>query len=725
MKKRVMCLMLLLGVLGLSACATSPTPGPTASPQPAATPTSQAQSKPRPVRFAPYEPIPVDVEPAVAPYSFDLQSVTANPAMLVSLDPQARKMIEQNGFVVVPESADQIYTLYQRAAGRGEPVFVTTDALLHTFHILYDYTLRTAEIEHFVTDLQKLDRAMLKIARAQAATTTGAVHEAAQRNVAYLSVALSLLDPAFQPPAEVADTVAQELQLIDRHAGFAKSPIFGYQEDYSQYVPRGHYTRNETFQRYFRAMMWHGRIGFRLNTGNTDVDRRETRQAILLAQALKTGTVGSEPALEVWDRIYEPTTFFVGRADDLTVYDYAPLVEQVYGPDFRATELADTARLDSFIQKARALRPPRIVSGLVTDREQPQEVTKAFRFMGQRFVPDSYIFQQLVYNRVGKFEGTGQPFTLSESDAGPVRGLPRGLDILAVLGSPRALQILEQEGDTAYRNYPEQMSKLQREFASLPEEQWTENLYWNWLHTLRPLLVEKGDGYPSFMQSSAWTDKSLHTALGSWTELRHDTILYAKQSYTLRATSVMPEPKKPKGYVEPEPEVYARLAALARQMRVGLDQRGLLSDEFRKKIQRTEDLLIDLKTMSEKELRGEALSDDEYAELQDIGDTLEALTTFSTEVSGQITSETGKRMAIVADVHTDTNTNRVLEEAVGDALTIYVIAPVEGKPVLTVGGVFSYYEFPQPMDNRLTDEAWQVLQPKPERPAWTASFISP
>jgi len=719
MERNVISVLLLVGVLGLSACAAaSVTPAPTSSPPPSATP------QPRPARFAPYEPIPVNVQPAVPPYSFDLRAA-GDPAMRSALGPEARKLIEEHGFVVVPITAEQIYSIYQGAAARGEPVFVTTDALLHTFHILYDYTLRTAEIEHFVIDLQKLDRAMLKMAQAQAASTTGPVHEAAQRNVAYLSVALSLLDPTFRPPAAVADTVAQELRLIGGHAGFAKSPIFGYPEDYSQYVPRGHYTRNETFERYFRAMMWHGRMGFRLNTGNTDVDRRETRQAILLAQALKTGTVDSEPALKVWDRIYEPTAFFVGRADDLTVYDYAPLIEQVYGPDFQPAELGDATRLDSFIEKARNLRPPRIVSGLVTDREQPQKVTRAFRFMGQRFVPDSYIFQQLVYNRVQRFEGKGQPFTLSESDAGPVRGLPRGLDIFAVLGSPRALQILQQEGDTAYRNYPEQMSKLQQEFGSLPEEQWTENLYWNWLHTLRPLLVEKGDGYPSFMQNVAWTDKSLNTALGSWTELRHDTILYAKQSYTLRATSVMPEPKRPKGYVEPEPEVYARLAALARQMRVGLSERGLLSDEFRGKIQRTEDLLLALKTMSEKELRGEALSDNEYATLQNIGDTLEALTTFSKEVSGQITSETDNRMAIIADVHTDTNTGRVLEEAVGDALTIYVIAPVEGKPVLTVGGVFSYYEFPQPMDNRLTDEAWQALQPKPDRPAWTASFISP
>ncbi|MBP5792523.1 MAG: DUF3160 domain-containing protein, partial [Spirochaetaceae bacterium] len=35
-----------------------------------------------------------------------------------------------------------------------------------------------------------------------------------------------------------------------------------YTEDYSQYKPRGHYTKNERLKAYFRTMMWFGRINF-------------------------------------------------------------------------------------------------------------------------------------------------------------------------------------------------------------------------------------------------------------------------------------------------------------------------------------------------------------------------------------------------------------------------------------------------------------------------------
>ncbi|MFQ5813805.1 MAG: DUF3160 domain-containing protein, partial [Anaerolineae bacterium] len=356
------------------------------------------------------------------------------------------------------------------------------------------------------------------------------------------------------------------------------------------------------------------------------------------------------------------------------------------------------------------LRPPKIVSSFVTDQEKPEEVTKGFRFMGQRFIPDSYIFQQLVYDKVG-----------TQNDP---RLFPKGLDVTAVLGSARAYEILlDVYGEGRYANYQEQMEKLRGEFGQLPPEQWVENLYWSWLYALRPLLEVKGEGYPVFMQNQGWVDKDLNSFLGSWAELRHDTILYAKQSYTMKATGIMPQPEAAKGYVEPQPEVYARLAALARQMRAGLDGRGLLDAEYRDKLERLESLLLSLKMMAEKELMGQALSEEEYELIRNIGGILEGITTFSAQVKEQITSEADERMAIVADVHTDVNTGQVLEEGVGDAFLIYAIAPVEGQLVATQGGVFSYYEFTQPMDDRLTDEAWQALEPKPDLPVWTESFV--
>ncbi len=723
-------LSLLLLIAFLAGCAPQPKPvtpteKATPTPEPEATPTPEAKPTETPVQasyaiaetlpggFADYVPYQVKVEPTVPAYEINLDQV-ANPELLTRLTDEQRALLEENGFVVAPSQAPQIYDIYKSAKERGIPIFVTTDALLHTYHILYDYTLRSAEINHFVNDLQGLNTAMIEMAREQHLAASGKPQEAARRSLAFFTVASALLDPSTQIAADVTDDVNAELDLIKAHQGFAESPIFGYKEDYSQYVPRGHYTRNETFERYFKAMMWYGRMMFRLKPGPSpeaiEAGRMETRQAILIVAALQNAQVGQASALAVWERIYEPTVFFVGQTDDLNVYDYAQLIREVYGDQLALADLEDDAKLDQFIQRAMTLRPPQIISSYVTDQEKPQEVTKGFRFMGQRFIPDSYILQQLVYDKVG-----------TQNDP---RVFPKGLDVAAVLDSARAYEILlDVYGEGRYANYQEQMEKLRNEFAQLPPEQWVENLYWSWLYALRPLLEIKGEGYPTFMQNQAWVDKDLNSFLGSWTELRHDTILYAKQSYTMKATGIMPQPEEVKGYVEPRPEVYARLAALAKQMRTGLESRGLLDAEYSDKLERLESLLLSLKTMSEKELAGEALSEEEYELIRNIGGTLEGITTFSAKVEEEITSEADERMAIVADVHTDVNSGQVLEEGVGDAFTIYVVAPVEGQLVATQGGVFSYYEFTHPMEDRLTDEAWQEMEPKPYLPIWTGSFV--
>ena len=171
--------------------------------------------------------------------------------------------------------------------------------------------------------------------------------------------------------------------------------------------------------------------------------------------------------------------------------------------------------------------------------------------MGQRYIPDSYILGQLVYTNVG-------------TQLVP-RLMPSGLDVMAALGSDRAWELLDSEKE--YVNYVSQMEFLWNQIGNMTESEWTQNLYYLWVYSLLPLLSDPGEGYPYFMQSEAWVDKQLSTALGSWAELRHDTILYAKQSYTAEATGLPPEVT---GYVEPVPALYARLASLCRMMIEGL-----------------------------------------------------------------------------------------------------------------------------------------------------------
>ncbi len=152
---------------------------------------------------------------------------------------------------------------------------------------------------------------------------------------------------------------------------------------------------------YFKSMMWYGRMTFRLKTKDAEVGRAETRAGLLIIQAIQDAQVNGRPAVDAWADLYSPTVFFVGRSDDLTVLQYIPVKEQIFGKDVPVTQVADDSKLDAFIEAANQLPPPRILGIVIQDTDDETEQTKGLRLMGQRFVPDAYIFRQLIYRNVG------------------------------------------------------------------------------------------------------------------------------------------------------------------------------------------------------------------------------------------------------------------------------------------------------------------------------------
>jgi hypothetical protein len=702
--------------------ATQPaTQPPAATPSPAAPP---LVARPLPA-FAKYELPPLSIAPAVLhePLAPDLSNVRV--AFLLS--DGLRQRLAQNGFVVAPGVEKEFFTLYEKARYDNQPIFVTSDSLLHVYHLLFDKVLRTAERNAFIPLLRDLNAALLTQADAQyQALKTGPWEDAARRAVAFVAVASRLLDPAVQPPDYAAGLVSAELELIERADGMWPSPIFpGLElgEDYTQYIPRGHYTLGDDLKRYFKSMMWYGRMTFRLKAKDAEIGKAETRSALLLVQALKDAQVNGRPALDAWQALYSPTAFMVGRSDDLTALQYFDVIDAVYGASAQLSDLVDEAKLDSFIQLAFQLPPPRILGLVIMDTDDIEQTTKGLRFMGQRFVPDAYVFRELIYRNVGSRETP--------------RGLPKGLDWFAAIGSERAYQLLEGMGETEYENYPEQMQKVRAWLAGLTVVDWTETLYNTWLYSFHPLIQPPGDGYPAFMRSTAWLDKQLNTVLGSWAELKHDTILYAKQVYAeFGGGPPPPPPEPPKGYVEPVPEFFARLAALTAMTRSGLGERGLLDEADQASLDALEALARSLQTMAEKELRGEPLSEDEYTTIRNYGAQLENLTMAAADTdladpNAPRFMEEQPQAAVIADVATNPPDASVLEVGVGRINAIFAVVPLvaaDGSSYLQVakGGVFSYYEFPWPMADRLTDEKWRAMLAEnaaPPPPEWTASFL--
>ena len=714
-----------------------------------------------------YQPINISVNASVPSYPLPLNLSTVSNIEDITklwLNETEEDLLGTNGFVILDYGQeDDIVAPYKDMKERGIPIFVTTDTLLHLYHIQFNEILKGIEEREFFDEIVDMSNAMLEQSIQNYETFDDAdLKESARRNVAYFAVALKLLQTPtegyngsedikevnFTIPDYVTEDVNKEIANITQHDGFHPSAIFNsnpncicdepccYCEDYSQYVPRGHYTRSEKLKRYFKAMMWYGRIAFMLKGCNGDealISERDanlsTIQAVLIASELPDVTVNNSTAQEIWDRIYTVTAFFVGTADDLTPYEYRDAQNIVFGTAYNASDLSDENKLLELKVELAKLRSPEIYGGSGVCVVYPPitesklyvclNETKGMRFMGQRFVPDSYMFQQLVSPAVGIYVGNGTPFTMCYTGAGPARCFPRGLDIMSVLGSERAGDILIEEGDTEYAglnlntSYEKQLSELKSKFAGFNTSDWNRNLYWSWLYTLKPLLTEFGEGYPTFMNTKAWQNKALQTSLASWTELRHDTILYGKQSYTPSLKGMPPEPKPVVGYVEPVPEFYARLLALTEMTEKGLVDLDVLNETEKARLQKLEGILERLMNISVAELENEALTEVDYMFINDFGEYLDYV------VAG--VNAKGKETTIVADVHTDYNTGMVLEEGVGyvDLILVAYIVP-DGRIIVGAGPVLSYYEFKHPKDDRLTDDKWKEMlkEDPPKKPEW-------
>lgn len=620
-----------------------------------------------------------------------------------------------NGFAVdkTPWLGDEPVRAFNMLSNDKIPVYVSSGIVLHLFHIYFDQILAQIEQDHLYHELSVLsDHLYIQ-----------AIERNDDLSAAYAAVGSVLLDTDFEVDPSVLELVTDELMLIKEHEGFAESPIFGYAEDYSQYVPRGHYDKNETLRRYFLASMWFGRMTFLLNGGepygpdapflvSREKAIEQTLAAAAIAADMMTDAPGEITLKDVWGRIYLSTALFAGFSDDLSIPEYLPAVKNLADGEEFHYGLLD----EEFYIKLKCLidslhTPASIYSGTGEigllpgdDEAELHRRTAGFRLLGQRYSPDSDVLGTLVYPATGV------------NPSGDYRTMPSGLDVAGVFGSSYAENFLKEKGCFEFQDYGNNFESMRNQLNSLQNEVWQSNLYMMWLRTLRYALEEKGEGYPVFMTVPEWGIRQLTRFLASWAILRHDTILYVKQSYTAQLVCIPPSQLQPSaGFVEPVPEVYNGIITMLAMLKVNLTDLDMLDPSMSINIENTIEFTRSLRDISIKELEGTELSEEESAFLGAFSARLLELT------SGIADIETGSETTLIADVHTDQNSGNVLEVASGNLDLIMVVFPrPDGHLEIAAGPVLSYYEFPVPQQNRMTDSEWRALlhTHAPDRPWW-------
>ena len=462
-------------------------------------------------------------------------------------------------------------------------------------------------------------------------------------------------------------------------------------------------------------MTWLGRVAFQFN--NLDKpDFKPSRAPLLITLALRDAKLDGEPAYQVWADIYSLLDFLIGPSDDPGPMELNSLMENVFNNKISLSTLNDQTAWQSFLARVGELPAPRINSTF-QDTSLDMSFERDWRFMGQRFTLDGLIFQQLISDKVKE------------------RYFPKGLDIAAAFGSPTALNQLTKAGETKYPGYTSQMEKMQNLVNGLEEEYWTARFYSSWQYAFMAQVQGKNTNFPPFMQTTGWGFKDVNSVLGSWAELKHDTVLYAKMPEGLGGGGPPASGPAP-SYVEPVPDVFYRLAYAARTLFDGVSVyvyswqgNGWTNPsadgtpgvfEYVQFLSRLGENLQAIGDVAVKELHREVLLENDYYRIQSCLEFKECL-----DPVGRYSFHEAQPDPIPVVAAVSGYENEIMEAAVGTLNRIYVAVPLGDQLQIAQGGVFSYYEFIQPRNDRLTDEAWRTMlqNEAPQSPDWYNNFV--
>ena len=666
-----------------------------------------------------------------------------------SLNDDELAIMKKNGFVVSERMGTHSFAeLYYRIFWNDLPVFISADSVLHAWHRSFDYMLEELESNYFSTSLQQILSAMRNqlpqlLERAQFETMQKTVK---QLDI-YLTVASSLLNGNTQDSALDQNTEVAKILALVAQENLATLEIFGERRDvdFSQMIARGHYTHSEELKRYFRTIMWLGRIEFNLVTIDEETmlpEDNSNNQELMAAIALNDLMLQAN-VMPAWIEFDSVMNMLIGLPDSLSPIELNSLLIaeglnsiDVIESGSQLASLTNTiASTDLGVQQISSS------DDSMRTQDNTALLPRAYGLFGQRFILDGWATTKTTY---GSIKWDGEDIR---------RLIPSSLDVsFSTLGNdsavPELVSLMDTDDPMIFRdnlNYQHNLAAIKETIDLQSEESWTSNLLSEWLYTLRGLSnPTTGDNYPEVFRTEAWAIKNIETQLASVAQLRHDSVLYAKQPVVPNAACFYPE-----GYVEPAIEFWQRLTAMASSAAAKLEQVATSdqTDTALKDLLHNQSAFFEnfamvtgkLATIVEKQSVSEEMTLDDKWYLENVVEIQIGYlgVTYNGWYPGlfyEARRDSDKWDALITDVQTTLPRDdfgyagHVYHQGVGNINLMVIAIENEEDHVVYLGPTFSHYEFFSPINERLTDEQWQLElkdREQPEAPARTDSYLVP
>jgi len=613
------------------------------------------------------------------------------------------------------------------------PVFITTDAILHALHRSYDNILKYVEVNYLIPKLTELlNQIHSSIPKLESKYSTDSLINRAIYDVDfYLTVPRKLLSVSSQPHYEISQNEIDKFLELIKYERFIKTEFLSKSPrniDFSQFVTRGHYTdaKYPQLSNYFKAMIWLGRMELYLipPVSEDDSPSVEDLQRQIIASNLILELIDVSNSWDLFNDIEKTISLFVGEQDNVTAEQLKETFNEVNVQS--ALDLIDLSKINSFqtVLSQKPFSGQKILSQVLSNDPfnlRSIKPASAFLIFGQRFVIDSYITSNVVFDRIVYNNWRIE------------RLLPSTLDILFALGNSASVQLLKNELEKYH--YAPNLAALRYLVDSYDDNFWRSSIYNLWLNSIRTLSPPiNRDNLPDFMRTGAWWQQKMNTQLSSWTELRHDNILYAKQSYTGWIICSYPY-----GYVEPIPEFYESLKTFADKTKEKLSSLPIILPRALVYLRFFSNIMDTLHTISVKELSGLEFSNEEKTFLKRV---LYSITSCGDHVNGwypellfdvpNLLEWSDKRDYIVADIHTAPSdeygnvVGYVKHSGTGPINLMIVTTVLPGVGMVAFAGpVYSYYEYTTINFQRLNDDEWKnTYLSKSVRPDWVNVYLA-
>lgn len=629
----------------------------------------------------------IDIETNVKPYevpkNYKMIHGFAQDEYSKSYNEHIMQNIINDGFFINYEKFEQPFSLYEMNQYTFGNSFITTDSIVHLYHIIYLGMMEEMEQNSLKQKFIALSKNCLDNAINDYKEAKGDDKNLTLRNSALFLCALDLLEADYdgEVPSEVRDLADKELENI-KAEGNAVSNITGEEIDYSQFKARGNYTKNENLKKYFKVNMLYSQELVHLENPDESINLEALKQAILISRTM----LKDETSFKLWQDIYKPISFLVENTEDTTPIDIYKSIS--------------TATKENTIEAVLADNVVNAVADEIKNKENPKikpDSGKVFAFLPQRAVVDNTWLQNLVDTR-------------PQSQ----RPVVSGVDLMALLGNSLAERLtLTNEDNLKWDEFKEKYEETKAMVDARTDKEEKANIYRTWLWVLKAFNNEYGEGYPDFMKSEKWQYKDLNTALASWAQLKHDTILYAKE---FGAEMGGYDPVEVKHYVEPNVNLYRRVKYLVGLTMDADEKYSLLNETQRDRLKDFDNMLEFLIKVSLEELKDETTSDEDNERLSVIGGEMENIFMAFNDGGGDFEIAPRDRdTANVADIQmigsnvVNKPAGSFLEVGSGRFSTMYVIYRLDNKYYIGRGPVMNYYEFYS--DHRLDNNEFKEMLP--------------